>query len=435
MDEAHRGLAVQLLRGGPLLALALVCLWALAARCRRRLQTSAAGAAVALAAAGIVHLILVPAHWEEGQPSGVFFATAGAAELALGGALLWRGASRQAFVAVSLLVAGLVGLYIESRLWVPPFGRDREAVDALGLVTKALEASALVLLVAGTRPRRPLRVPLETLGAVAALALAVLLPPLVDLGPSLPQLASALAGSLGVMALFPNTRRPSDLPLALSDAAALALLLRAPGVVAYLVAGLVTALVRSLGRANTRVPLAPVGIALLSVLAVPPLAARLEVLHVGHGAPGPSLVAFVTGGVLAVVSWQRGRLPCVVAFYAGHLGLQALRVALGRTSIEAVEIPAASIGLVLLATFALVGEGAPRGIAAVVCSAIGGTLDVALRDLGLPYAGVASVTAASALASAWVALRVPIQRPSPLGPPGPPPSRTARSSPGRPAAT
>ena len=89
---AHGG-AAQLLRLGPLLALLLVVVWAGLERVGSAPRTSrkrlGSGAAVALGAAGGIHLALVGEHAQESLASGVFFAAAGIVELVLAVAL-WR---------------------------------------------------------------------------------------------------------------------------------------------------------------------------------------------------------------------------------------------------------------------------------------------------------------------------------------------------------
>src|SRR5437870_2220778 len=87
-EHAHG--AGQVLRLGPLLALALVASTAVLARGRSVRATAAIGAAVALAAAGLLHIALTPDHWRESPAAGVFFVGSSAAELALAAALVRR---------------------------------------------------------------------------------------------------------------------------------------------------------------------------------------------------------------------------------------------------------------------------------------------------------------------------------------------------------
>jgi hypothetical protein len=94
-----------------------------------------------------------------------------------------------------------------------------------------------------------------------------------------------------------------------------------------------------------------------------------------------------------------GRLPVVAGFFAAHLGLQGLRLLAGQTSLEAVEVPAASLGLFLLATVVLADPDLTpaRAVPAALVGVLAGGLDVALRALGTPYAPLLAVTIALAV--------------------------------------
>ena len=173
----HGGAAAQLLRLGPLLALLLVAGWAWLQRAGTPTPARwlGAGAAVTLGAAGGIHLALVGQHAQESLASGVFFAAAGTAQVLLAVALWRTPGSRWTAVAAGVMVSGLLGLYAVSRLWnVSAFG-GREAVDALGLVTKLLEVAAAVLAAAAAAgwslpPIRPRRLVGATALAVAVAA-------------------------------------------------------------------------------------------------------------------------------------------------------------------------------------------------------------------------------------------------------------------------
>jgi hypothetical protein len=89
----------------------------------------------------------------------------------------------------------------------------------------------------------------------------------------------------------------------------------------------------------------------------------------------------------------------VAGFFAAQLGLQGLRLVAGQTSLEAVEIPAASLGLFLLATVVLADPDLTpaSAVPAAVVGLLAGGLDVALRALGTPYAPLLAVTIALAV--------------------------------------
>jgi hypothetical protein len=97
-----------------------------------------------LAATGGVHLALVPMHAHEGPAAQILFALSAVALLAAAVAVDRSGA-RVALVAAALLLAALIAAYAATRLTVVwPFEHVEE-IDALGAVTKLLEAAGLVL--------------------------------------------------------------------------------------------------------------------------------------------------------------------------------------------------------------------------------------------------------------------------------------------------
>ncbi len=401
----HGGGAAQLLRAGPLLAVLLVAAWALlervgtaAATPRKRLG---AGAAATLGTAGVIHLALIGQHAAESLASGVFFAAVGVVELVLAVALWQTPGSRRTALAAGIVAGALLALYGVSRLWsIPTFG-GQEAVDTLGLLTKLLElvGAALAAAAAGPWSLRPIG--RQLIVGAAALAVALAAQGVFGLGAEPWQVAVVTVITVGIGAAT-GSRSREELAVAAADGAVLALLLRADGLVPYLLAGVVAGLLRVAARRLARWALAPVAVAALLVLAVPPLEARMEILHVSH--PGDTLawmVAFLAAVALALGVWRSGRLPVVAGFFAAHLGLQGLRLLVGQTSLEAVEIPAASLGLVLLATVVLADpQLTPAGaVPAVLVGGLAGALDVVLRALGTPYAPLLAVAIAVAVAA------------------------------------
>jgi hypothetical protein len=399
----HGGAAAQLLRLGPLLALLLVAGWAWLQRAGGVTPTPArrlgAGAAVTLGAAGGIHLALVGQHAQESLASGIFFAAAGIVQVLLAVALWRTPGSRPAGLAAGVMAGGLLALYAVSRLWnISAFG-GREAVDALGLVTKLLEVAAALLAAAAAAgwslpPIRP-----RLLVGATALAVALAAQGLFGLGAAPWQVAAVVALTVGIAAAT-GSRDREGLAVAAADGAVVALLLRAPGLAPYLLAGVGAGLLRVAARRSAPWALAPAATAALLVLVVPPLDARMELLHVSH--PGDTaawMVAFLVAAALGLGVWSVGRLPVVAGFFAAHLGLQGLRLLAGQTSLEAVEIPAASLGLFLLATVVLADSQLTpaSAVPAALVGALAGGLDVALRALGTPYAPLLAVTIALAV--------------------------------------
>jgi len=399
---AHGG-AAQLLRLGPLLALLLVVAWAGLERAGSATRASRArlgsAAAVALGAAGGIHLALVGQHAQQSPASGVFFAVAGIVELVLAAAL-WRApGSRRTALAAGVTVGGLLVVYAASRLWsIPAFG-GREPVDTLGLLTKLLEVTGVALAAAADAGWTARPIPPSLLVAGTTLAVALAARGLFDLGPEPWKVVLVILVTVGI-GLAVGSRKAEGLAVAAADGALLALLLRAGGLAPYLLAGAAAGLLRVAAGRSARWPLAPVGTAALGVLAVPALAARMELLHVSHaGDPTAWLGAFLAAVALAVGVWRSGRLPVVAGFFCAQLGLQGLRLLAGQTSLEAVEIPAASLGLFLLATVVLADPRlAPAGIVpGALVGGLAGGIDVALRAFGIPYTPLLEITIALAV--------------------------------------
>ena len=92
-----------------------------------------------------IHAALVPDHLEEGAGAGVGFM---AAALVLGvlAVVLTRAPSELAFGVTATVFAGLIASYaLATTTGFPILHPEREAVDGLALLTKAVEAVGLVL--------------------------------------------------------------------------------------------------------------------------------------------------------------------------------------------------------------------------------------------------------------------------------------------------
>ena len=112
-----------------------------------------------------VHAGLVPDHWRDSRALGVLFGLAGLGLAAVAAALaLWPEALFPLFAAAGLF-ASLIAAYIAAG----------EPVDALGVVTKAIEASGLLLavLLLRRRPTRPGDLALAYFGLTFVLAFTV----------------------------------------------------------------------------------------------------------------------------------------------------------------------------------------------------------------------------------------------------------------------
>ncbi len=101
-------------------------------------------AAVLLCASAAIHLWLIGAHAEEALHAAVFAASG--VLLAVVAALLWRRATPRVAALALLSAAGLVVLYVLTRVTTIPLTSGPEEVDAIGVFTKTLELVAIGLL-------------------------------------------------------------------------------------------------------------------------------------------------------------------------------------------------------------------------------------------------------------------------------------------------
>jgi hypothetical protein len=395
VEPTHGESLAVLVRLGPLLPLALIAAWAGLARARRAdgRASVAIAAALALGAAGAIHLALAPEHFEESAAAGVFFVVAGLVQFALAGLVAGRRGGRRALVGLLVVSGGLLALYAASRAFSLP-GLEREPADGVGLLTKLLEVVGATLAVAAVTGR-PRRLGVNGADAVAGitLAAALLARPVFDLGPRPLSLAAAVAGALVTATLLGASR--AALVRAVADASLVSLLLRAEGWAPFLLGGAVAVLARHVGRRLAVPILAPLAVAVLAVLALPGTDGRLEILHVSHpGEPWVALVGVVLAAGLALAIRPTGGLPAAVAFLAAQLVFQALRLLAGRTSLEAVEVPGASLGLFLVATVVLAEPDVTAGRLppSVAAGHLAGGHDMVIRDQGVPYPALLGVT-------------------------------------------
>jgi hypothetical protein len=100
-----------------------------------------------------IHGALVPNHFQEGKGAGLGFAVA-TVLLAILAVVLTRKPTQLALVATTAVFAGLIASYaLVLTTGFPVLHPEPEAVDALALFTKAIEAIGLVL--AASLLRRP----------------------------------------------------------------------------------------------------------------------------------------------------------------------------------------------------------------------------------------------------------------------------------------
>ena len=100
-----------------------------------------AAAVGGLALSAALHIGLAPAHFEEAPVQGVFFSTAGVSAAVVAAAILaWP--SRLVYLAGVAISLALVVLWVIFQLVPPPGSETAEAIDVVGLFTKATELVA-----------------------------------------------------------------------------------------------------------------------------------------------------------------------------------------------------------------------------------------------------------------------------------------------------
>lgn len=106
-------------------------------------STWRAAAVVGLALSATLHVGLVPAHFEEAAVQGVFFCAAGVISAVVAATILvWP--SRPAYLAGAGISLALIVLWAVFLLVPPPGAEAAEAVDPIGLITKATEIVAVI---------------------------------------------------------------------------------------------------------------------------------------------------------------------------------------------------------------------------------------------------------------------------------------------------
>jgi len=125
-----------------------------------------------LAGAGVIHLVMVPAHIDESWAEGIAFAAVGWAQIAAALALVLGRGSRRLYVAVILGSAAVVAVWVWSRSVGLPFGAHAGTAESVGLVDQICAGFELgAILVALAMFVAPARLRVGALGAsVAAVA-------------------------------------------------------------------------------------------------------------------------------------------------------------------------------------------------------------------------------------------------------------------------
>ncbi|HSB88801.1 MAG TPA: hypothetical protein VLD63_02125 [Anaerolineales bacterium] len=102
-------------------------------------------AALSMLGAGLMHLMILPEHFDHAPAHAWFFAVVGILQLGWS-AIAWR-PTRKAVDVFGLAMAGcLILLWVVTRIYPAPFSAGPEEVDGSGLISKALEAASFVTL-------------------------------------------------------------------------------------------------------------------------------------------------------------------------------------------------------------------------------------------------------------------------------------------------
>ena len=130
------------------------------------------------AAAGVIHLVMVPSHANAWLAEGIAFATVGWLQLVVAGVLLTR--PSQAVVRISCLAnAVFVGAWVVSRVAGLPFGPEAGVPHDVGFVDLTVVVFEVALVVCGyellARPDRGSRLPASTRSALSIVPVGILL--------------------------------------------------------------------------------------------------------------------------------------------------------------------------------------------------------------------------------------------------------------------
>jgi hypothetical protein len=102
-------------------------------------------AALSMLGAGLMHLMILPEHFDHAPAHAWFFAVAGVLQIGWS-AIAWR-PTHKAVDLFGLVMAGcLILLWGVTRIYPAPFSSGPEKVDGAGLISKALEGAAFIAL-------------------------------------------------------------------------------------------------------------------------------------------------------------------------------------------------------------------------------------------------------------------------------------------------
>jgi hypothetical protein len=101
--------------------------------------------AAATVLAGVIHLVIIPEHWEHAPAHGLFFLIVGIFQIVWGVAV-WRKPSTRLYYIGVVMAGWLIVLYVLTRLYPAPFGHGPEAVAWIDIACKFCEALGMFTL-------------------------------------------------------------------------------------------------------------------------------------------------------------------------------------------------------------------------------------------------------------------------------------------------
>lgn len=105
-----------------------------------------------LVAAGVLHLVLLPAHLAEARGAGLYFCAIGVGQIVWAVFHMRSPTTRSTALGLVAFVIAPIALFAITRIARAPFADEPEAFDTIGMLTKLLEAAAAVPLLLDLRP-------------------------------------------------------------------------------------------------------------------------------------------------------------------------------------------------------------------------------------------------------------------------------------------
>lgn len=105
-----------------------------------------------LIAAGVMHLVLLPAHLAEARGAGLYFCAIGVGQIVWALFHMRHPTTRSAALGLVAFAIAPIVLFVITRIVRSPFAQEPETLDTIGVLTKLLEAAAAIPLLLDLRP-------------------------------------------------------------------------------------------------------------------------------------------------------------------------------------------------------------------------------------------------------------------------------------------